>query len=115
MVDDFMIWARANEESFRSAPICAKVIRSEIKDETMIPPLHKGALTVTSQDLIVQFTVWDTGMCEIIALDMRTNAEQPNVLVDRHFDNAAEMLSVVDRYSNLIREGTPPERLEKDK
>ena len=110
MVDDFMSWVRANEESFRSAPICAKIIRGEIKDETMIPPLHKGGLTVTSQDLIVTFTVWDTGMCEIIAMDTRA-AEEPIVLVDRHFENAAEMLSVVARYSNLIREGASPESL----
>lgn len=103
MIEEFMAWVRSNEQRLKAAPLFSKIRKSELEDETVTPPLHKAHMGILTKDLTASFTVWDTGMCEIIVMNNLT--AEDFVPVDRHFDTPSQLLTVLDKYGQLLVNG----------
>jgi hypothetical protein len=109
MVEEFLSWFRENEERFRSGPLFAKLKFSEVKDEMLTPEIHKANIGVAASDFLASFTVWDTGMCEIIF--MSSSTAEDFIAVDRHFATPSELLKALEYYGELMISGASFEHL----
>lgn len=103
MIEEFMAWVRSNEQRLKAAPLFSKIRKSELEDETVTPPMHTAHVGILTKDLIASFTVWDTGMCEIIFMNNLTSEDF--VAVDRKFDTPSQLLTMLNKYGELMVNG----------
>jgi hypothetical protein len=103
MIEEFMAWVRSNEQRLQAAPLFSQIRKSELDDETVTPPLHKANVGILTTDLTASFTVWDTGMCEIIFMNNLTSEDF--VAVDRKFDTPSQLLTMLNKYGELLVNG----------
>jgi hypothetical protein len=112
MIEEFMAWVESNKQRLKAAPLFSKIRKSELEDETVTPPMHKANVGISTNDLLASFTVWDTGMCEIIFMNNSTCEDF--VAVDQKFDTPSELLTILNKYGELMMNGASFDDLKYD-